>query len=155
MIRMIAACSNNGVIGLNNSIPFRYSEDMKHFRESTKNSIVIMGRKTFESLDNKPLPNRRNVVISSKKINNIETYSSLAEAINILEKKENIWLIGGAMIYEEGMRFAEQIVLTIVPDFIFNKESVKFPWINPLNFNIKSNVALGNGKLKLITYQKI
>jgi dihydrofolate reductase len=65
MLRLISIISSNGVIGVNNKLPFSYQTDMNYFRRMTLNKTVIMGRNTFESLG-KPLPKRRNIVISSK-----------------------------------------------------------------------------------------
>ena len=155
MIRMIAACSSNGVIGLNNSIPFHYPEDLKHFKQSTQNSVVIMGRKTFESLNNKCLPNRRNIIITSQNIDSLETYSSLQEAIKSIDVLGDIWLIGGAKIYEEGMKLAEEIILTITTDYINEDGVVKFPWINPLKFKVTETKKLGSHGLIIVTYQKL
>lgn len=150
MINMISICSSNAVIGLDNRLPFSYPEDMKYFRKMTYGCSVIMGRKTYESLGS-PLKNRRNIVVSSQRIDNIETYKTLSEAIEacsepiplvgIMEEikisKKPIWLIGGASIYEEGMRLVNEIHLTIAKnEFIENKNAVKFPWINPLRFEL-------------------
>lgn len=144
MIGIIAAVSANGVIGVDNKLPFDYPQDMKHFRTTTAGATVIMGRKTWESIG-RLLPKRRNIVISRNKINfeGLETFNSLATAIAncsssvpIAPPSEppRIWLIGGASIYEEGMEFADQIVLTLTPDIIKADNAIKFPWINPSRF---------------------
>lgn len=156
MIKIIAAVSSNGIMGLSNtnSIPFHYSEDLKFFKEQTINSTIIMGRKTFQSL-NKPLPKRRNVVITSQSISNIETYISLDLAINKLNSSD-IWLIGGESIYHHGMKFAQEIKLTITPDIIDSKDAIKFPWINPLQFQIRSISKFeNNSPLQLVTYARL
>jgi len=152
MIKIIAAVSSNGVIGVNNSLPFHYPEDLKHFRESTLNSVIIMGRNTFESIGSKPLPKRRNIVISKSKLS-VECYTSLNEALSQI-KEDNIWLIGGASIYQEGMSVADEIVLTITPDTIYSDNCVRFPWINPLLFKIKEIRQLSDNGLKVVTYSK-
>ena len=134
MIKIIAAVSQNGIIGKKNELPFDYSENLKHFKNKTTGSVIIMGRKTFDGIK-KPLPNRKNVVITSKQISNysfdeVEIYSSLKDAIN---KYPSSWLIGGRRIYEEGMMYANSIHLTLTPDIIngHDDELVRFPWINP------------------------
>jgi len=132
MINLIAAVSINGVIGSENKIPWHYPQDLKYFKEVTQNTTIIMGRNTFNSIG-KPLPNRRNIVITSQKINGIETYNSVQEALNNI-KDLNIWFIGGAKIYAEALKYVESIVLTLVPDFIEEKNIIKFPFINPLLF---------------------
>ena len=161
MIGMIAAVSSNGVIGIDGKLPFNYPEDMKHFRNTTSGSTVIMGRKTFESIG-KPLPKRRNIVLSktNSKIDGVEIVNDFKDAIDLASQNINpIWLIGGAHIYEMGMDYAETIVLTITQDIISNKNSVKFPWVNPSKFELKTIKPLlsdNNGcKLLLATYNKL
>jgi dihydrofolate reductase len=155
MIRMIAACSSNGVIGANNSIPFHYSEDLKHFKKSTQNSTVIMGRKTFESMGSKILPNRRNIVITTSSDIKVENYTSLNQALEATHEEDNIWLIGGASIYQAGMQIADEIVLTITPDVILQESCIKFPWINPLTFAVKETKILGDNGLIIVTYCRL
>lgn len=143
MIKMIAACSMNAVIGKNNSIPWNYPEDMKRFREMTAGSTIIMGRKTWESIG-RPLPKRRNIVISSQAIDNpnIECFSSLIQALEHTKENENIWIIGGATLYKQGMNVADEIDLTIIPEIIDEKEAVFFPWINPLQFILEAEPSI-------------
>ena len=173
MIGMIAIVTKNGVIGVDNKLPVDYPEDMKHFRKTTKGSIVIMGRKTFEDIG-KPLPNRRNIVISSKAIDvpGIEVYSSVKEAMIIasampgvayfnkwgvqVDSSTPIWFMGGASIYEAGMDYAEKILLTLAPEVELNPAAVKFPWINPQRFQLKDISPLTtDSKLSIATYTKI
>lgn len=161
MIRIISAMSSNGIIGVNGGLVVKSEVDMKHFRKSTIDATIIMGRKTFESMGSKPLPKRRNVVISSNKIDNpkVETFSSLQEAISAVFVPEpmlfacdsfgmpmmpvvdvnNIWLIGGAGIYEEGMKYVDEIHLTVSDkEVTITKEDnfVRFPVINPVHFKL-------------------
>lgn len=179
MIGIIAAVSSNGVIGIENSLPFNYPEDFKHFKKTTINSSILMGRKTFESIG-QPLPKRRNIVISKtlSNIDGIEIADSLESAIAIcawsvnqkLAKSvqgiipeqdsipsENVWLIGGASIYEEGMRFADKIILTLTPDVELRWPAVRFPWINPKNFELKKIEPMENSinNLFIATYDRI
>lgn len=160
MIGMIAAVTQNGVIGVENKLPFDYPADMKHFRTTTANSIVIMGRKTFEGIG-KPLPKRRNIIITRDKnlpFIDIEIASSVKEAIDMTSRTtKDIWFIGGAAIYEAGMEFADKIVLTITPDIELRTPAVKFPWINSLKFKVaeKRQLVPGQDDLSLITYEKI
>lgn len=174
MIGIIAAVSRNGVIGVENKIPWDYPEDMKHFRKTTANSTVIMGRRTFESIG-RPLPKRRNIVISRTKVEveGIETFSSLESIIGFQKAMEgfnaathiatgpqpasqDIWLIGGASIYEEGMQYADEIHLTLTPDVITAANAVKFPWISPQQFAVRELRPLeDNSKLMLALYSRI
>ena len=164
MISMIAAVSSDGVMGVDGDLPFDYKEDMRHFRLSTAGSTVIMGRKTFESIK-RPLPKRRNVVVSSNfKHDGVEVCSSLEDALNLTSSDLSVWLIGGHSIYKEGMKYAERIMLTITPDMFDDRSKtyVEFPWINPDIFKINSvdnfssfmQDEFPNSKLKLVEYIK-
>jgi len=181
MIGLIAAVSQNGVIGIDDEsgkgkLPWNYPADMKYFRTTTANSIIIFGRKTFESIG-KPLPKRRNLVISSSKIDitGVETFPTVSDAMSQLKKDEewaintfeapdmdmlvvhqNIWFAGGARIYEEGMNYADEIHLTLTPDVINDPSAVKFPFINPRLFGIKEQKQLipGENNLQLCIFQR-
>jgi dihydrofolate reductase len=146
MIGIIAACTINGVIGINKNgtwtLPFHYPDDMRHFKELTSGNVVIMGRNTYESIG-KPLPNRENIVISSLDLNNkkIKQFKSIKDALLnekliLREHSVDIWFIGGARIYQEAMLYADEIHLTITPDIINDESSIMFPWINPIMFEL-------------------
>ena len=137
MIKIIAAVSENMVIGKDNKIPWYYPQDLKHFRETTEHHTIIMGRCTFESIG-KPLPRRRNIVVSSKIIPGVECFSNLSSAINSCSSFGDVWLIGGKSIYQEGMRYAEQIHLTRIPIFVEEIGAVKFPDMDPKFRKIKT-----------------
>jgi dihydrofolate reductase len=169
MINMIASVSQNGYIGVDGKLPWKIPEDMKLFAHKTKNSTVIMGRKTFESIGNRPLPNRRNIVISRLAyglgvINDegIEVFGSVADALDSCNDGKDVWIVGGERIYEVGMEFTDEIHLTIVPQWIettLGQESARFPWINPLEFSLKNTLLLSPEKpeLKAIVaiYEKV
>lgn len=155
MIKIIAACSKNGIIGIkddNYRLPFYYPEDLKHFKKLTLNSSIIMGKNTFESLGNKPLKNRTNIIITKSKINNIITFSSLKECLDIYSDS---WLIGGSGIYYEGLNYCSEIHLTITPDYIEHNNVIKFPWINPLIFDIAQKSKINDSNLDYIIFKKI
>ncbi len=142
---MIACVSRNGIIGKNGKLALSYPEDMKHFRTTTKDCAVIMGRKTFEEIG-RPLPKRQNFVVSTKlqPVEGIEIVASLTDAITKADSNKDIWICGGASLYEEGMNYADKIVLTIAPDILAESgaEYIKFPWINPWMFKLKNIVQL-------------
>jgi dihydrofolate reductase len=106
MIALIVAQSNNRVIGKSNDLPWYLPADLKHFKEVTTGHTVIMGRKTYESIYNRlkgPLPNRRNIVISRglKQIpEGFELYDSLESAIMAAKSDSEVYIIGGATIYD-------------------------------------------------------
>ncbi len=124
---IIAAVSREGVIGLDNKIPWHYPADMKRFKRLTLGTTVLMGRHTFDSIG-KPLPGRRNLVITSRDLPGVECFRSLTEALVATEG--DAWFIGGARIFAEAMVFANLIDLTYVPDHITDPAAVRFPPID-------------------------
>jgi dihydrofolate reductase len=101
-LNLIVAFDPNKIIGSDNSLPWRIKEDLKLFKELTENNIVIMGRNTYESIG-KPLPNRINIVITSRNIPGVYTFSSIEGAINYCNKinlDKKIFIIGGRRIYD-------------------------------------------------------
>ena len=105
---IVAADLNNG-IGLNNTLPWYNSEDLKWFSKTTKgnnnNNAIIMGRNTWNSLPKKPLPKRDNLRLTTTEVLNGENYKSFKDEDTLLEycmkeKFEDIWIIGGGKIYE-------------------------------------------------------
>ncbi|KAF0223840.1 MAG: dihydrofolate reductase [bacterium] len=129
-ISIIAAMSSNYVIGINNTLPWKLSEDLKHFKELTLGKSLIMGRKTFDSIG-RPLPGREIIVVTRQ-----ENYSqigvkvaySLKEAIKIAQQEE-VFIAGGAQIYQQSLDLADTFYLTLIEkDFIGD---VYFPkWNN-------------------------
>jgi dihydrofolate reductase len=115
MISLIAAIGKNNELGKGNTLLWGMPADMKHFRETTALHAVIMGRKTFESIG-KPLPNRRNVVITrdvNYKRDGIEVVHSLAAALDLFsDSKEEIFIIGGAELYKQTMEIADKLYIT-------------------------------------------
>lgn len=162
MISMIAAVSPNGVMGLSkeNKLPWDYKADMKFFRTMTANSSIIMGRKTFQSIG-KLLPKRQNIIISTTMnqgdVEGAFIYDNMFKAIGGATC-DDIWIIGGASVYQAGMQFAERILLTLVPDSLNdpNVEYVNFPWINPLEFKLEEVKEMEEDKsLKVLEYLRI
>lgn len=157
MIRMIAAVSANGVIGQENKIPWNYPEDMKFFRKMTAESAVIMGRKTWESIG-RLLPKRRNIVISRSRVDvdGLETFLSISAAVeSAATTHDNVWLIGGSSIYNDGMQYADEIFLTLIPEVVSGDGLILFPWINPAKFEVKEYLPLEGSELKVARYLRV
>ncbi len=120
-ISHVVALSNNNVIGIDNDLPWSLKSDLAHFKEYTSNKIIIMGRKTFESIG-RPLPNRINYVVSTtiKNIDGVKIFSSTKEAIHEAYKecaciqKDEIVIIGGGYLFRETMRNINKLILTRV-----------------------------------------
>lgn len=115
-IIIIAAVSENHVIGINNTIPWDLPEDLKRFKKLTSNHTVIMGRKTYESIG-RPLPNRHNIVLSNTlKTNEVKVSKNLKEALDSVPYTETkVFIIGGEKVYEEALNIADTMYLTVVP----------------------------------------
>ena len=114
MIHLIAAVARNGVIGFRGQIPWQLPEDLRHFQALTMGHTVIMGRRTYESIGN-PLPGRQNLVVSAKLQpgEGYQVVGSLQEGLALATGKE-IFVIGGARLYEEALPLAERLDLTLV-----------------------------------------
>lgn len=120
-IHLIFARAANGVIGIDNTIPWHIPEDMAHFKQQTAGAPVIMGRKTWDSLPPRfrPLPGRRNIVITRQadwQAEGAHRAGSLQEALSLCESPDaqTAWVIGGAQIYAEAEPLAQRAVVTEV-----------------------------------------
>ena len=122
IISHLVALSNNFVIGVNNELPWKLKKDLQHFSAYTQNKAIVMGRKTFESIG-RPLPNRKNIVISSwlEPQEGLEVVSNLNQAIEVASQwnkdnstEEEIVLIGGGYVFEESKNIVNKLVLTRV-----------------------------------------
>lgn len=114
---LIAALTNNRVIGKNGAVPWDLPQDMERFKKLTLRHAVLMGRRTYETLS-APLLDRRNVVISSRPIEGVETYSTIADALRVLETEKDVYVIGGGQIFAELLDSAAALRLTIVDQYI-------------------------------------
>lgn len=112
-LAIIAAVGRNRVIGNKGKLPWHIPEDLKRFKFLTTGHAILMGRKTFESLG-RPLKNRRNVVITSRQIPGIETYSSIPLALKALSSEEIVFVIGGGQVFSQILENADTLYLTIV-----------------------------------------
>ena len=131
LITIIAAADENNVIGKENKLIWHLSDDLKHFKNLTKDHHVIMGRKTFESMP-KALPNRTNIVITRNSdyvADNITVVSSLNEALEKSKNDKQPFIIGGGEIYKLAMEIADRIELTRV-HHEFDGDTY-FPQIDP------------------------
>ncbi|MBM3256752.1 MAG: dihydrofolate reductase [Candidatus Liptonbacteria bacterium] len=127
MISLIAAMDKNFGIGHTNALPWPHiPADMKHFRETTKGKTVVMGRKTFESIG-RPLPNRRNIIITRDanfRAEGCEIFHSTEEILPLAQTEE-VFVIGGGVIFKELLPHADKLYLTFI-DGEFPGD-VKFP----------------------------
>jgi len=116
-VAMIAAMAKNRVIGLDNDMPWHLPDDLKFFKATTTGKPVIMGRKTFESIGSKPLPNRPNYVISRQKefsADGVSVFSSVEQALEALHKHEEVIIMGGGQLYKKMLPKADKLYLTLI-----------------------------------------
>lgn len=116
MVSIIVAIAQNGTIGDKNALLWHIKEDMRFFRTTTSGHAVIMGRKTFESIGSKPLPKRKNIVITRQDVEfaGALTAHSLEEAIAMASGDEEIFIMGGAQIYAQALKCADRMYITRV-----------------------------------------
>lgn len=116
-ISMIAAMAKNNVIGRDNDMPWHLPDDLKFFKSKTVGKPVIMGRKTFESIGSRPLPNRPNLVVSRNTelvCKGATVFSSVDEALASLVNVEEVIIMGGGQLYEEMLPRADRLYLTLI-----------------------------------------
>ena len=162
-ITLIAAMEINGGIGYQGKLPWHYPEDLAHFKEYTDGKVVVMGRKTWDSLPIKPLPNRKNWVLSKNWVikwafthseENFDMYrvsiDSTLELMRDLEIDELV-IIGGASIYEQFLPHATHMVLTSINEHY--QCDTFFPHINPNEWDITASKQL-NDQVGVVYWQR-
>ena len=121
-ISIIAAVADNYAIGKSNNLPWHLPADLKHFRQLTTGHAVVMGKRTFESLPKGPLPNRKNIVLTSVMSEGVsEGYfeaDSLEDAIFLCEHEEQVFIMGGATVYKQSIDKVDYMYITWVHDKI-------------------------------------
>ncbi len=147
----VVAMAKNRVIGKDNKLPWHFSSDLKHFKQLTTGSTVIMGRKTFESIG-KPLPNRENIVLSTTPRKNspgLQFAASLEEALKNVRTFQ-AYIIGGENLYRQTMDKVDGIYLTNIEG---DYEGDAFYPEMPSYFKEKSKTLLQeNPKIEMIFY---
>lgn len=132
VINLIACIDPRGGIGYRNHLLFHIKKDMERFRLITTGHTIIMGRKTYDSLPNGALPNRRNIVITHQDIHldGCEVCHTMEEALQICQEEEEVFIIGGSSIYAQTIEKAHRLYLTIV-DKTIEKVDIMFPPFDP------------------------
>lgn len=116
IVSMVVAIAENNEIGKDNHLLWYLPKDLKHFKTITSGHTVIMGRKTFDSVG-KPLPNRRNIVITRNRelsIDGVEVVNDLSSALQLCAEEHEVFIVGGAEIYKQAMPHTDRIYLTVV-----------------------------------------
>lgn len=153
-INAIVAIDKFGCIGYNNDLIFKSKKDMKLFKQYTSNQIVVMGSKTYSSMDSKPLPNRVNIVLSRRLVDdNVLVYSDVSKMLDdmiLSYPDKQIWVIGGSEIYK---LFMEKGLIDNFFITKFNHVSQKcdthFPMELLSNYELKSNIEEVDGDLEM------
>ncbi|HBX55554.1 dihydrofolate reductase [Pseudomonas sp. UBA2684] len=143
---LIAALAQNRVIGRDNQLPWHLPADLKHFKALTLGKPIIMGRKTWDSLG-RPLPGRLNLVVSRQpglQLDGAEVFASLDAALERAnawaraEDAEELMLIGGAQLYEQGLAQADRLYLTRVE--LSPEGDAWFPEVNAADWRLASSI---------------
>lgn len=156
----IVAAAENDVIGVNNALPWNIPEDTQFFKDKTKGHIIIMGRKTYDSMG-KALPGRLNIVITRQKdlkLKDAKVVPSLTEAIayaktQLTNWKDEVFIIGGGEIYKESMAIVNLVYLTrIHQDY---PGEAKYPKIERSQFTeIERRERKGQPNYTFLVYRK-
>ena len=116
-VTLVVGVAANGVIGRDGGLPWRLSTDLKRFKETTMGKPIVMGRKTWEGLPKRPLPGRRNIVITRDADYSAvegEVAFSLGEALDLVGHEPEVCIIGGGQIFDEAMPIADRLDVTHV-----------------------------------------
>lgn len=142
-ISLVVGMANDNVIGINNTLPWHIPADLQHFKAVTLGKPIIMGRKTWESLPFKPLPKRRNLVVS-RQVDYIasgtastEGYQTLEAALAACANEAEVCVIGGAQIYAQAMPLATDLQVTLI-DLDIEGDAF-FPSIDPALWQVVSS----------------
>ncbi len=135
MVSIIVAIASNYAIGKNNDLLWHISEDLKFFKRTTSGHPVVMGYNTYLSIGARPLPKRRNIVVSSSREegerDGVEYFKSLEAALaSAAEGGEEVFVMGGGMLYRSALPFAEKLYITEVETVIEDADTF-FPTIDP------------------------
>ena len=156
-LTLIVATDNAGGIGIRNTLPWKLPEDLAHFKRTTTGHPILMGRKTFESIG-RPLPNRRNIVISRNpdwQHEGVETVASLQAALDLTDAAE-VFVIGGAEIYRLALPLADRLIVTEISQR-FDCDAF-FPAIDPAHWietARDTHQSISNGfDFAFVTYQR-
>jgi len=137
MITIIVATDRNNGIGYNNNLLAHLPGDLKRFREITMGHCLIMGKKTWESLPNKPLPGRQNIVLTDNELDCFEcaeTARSMDQALSLCKPGREVFIIGGGSVYRQFLPLADRLMVThIHAEF---RADTFFPEIRPVEWYV-------------------
>ncbi len=139
MTSLIVAIDENNAIGKAGDMLCHLPNDLRYFKEKTSGHTVIMGKKTLLSLPKRPLPNRRNIVLTSQPedIAGVEWAISIEEAMKIVQGEEEVFVMGGGMVYKQFMTLADKLYITHI-HHAFEEADTYFPLISPDEWQLVS-----------------
>ena len=117
-LSIISAMDENRLIGRDNALPWHLPADLAFFKKTTLNKPILMGRKTYESIG-RPLPGRRNIIISRDEhyqVDGCDSANSIAQALEMVKNQPEAMLIGGASLYQQTLEIAEKLYITFIHD---------------------------------------
>ncbi len=156
MISLIVAIAKNNVIGKGNQLPWHYKEDMEYFKAITTNNTVIMGEMTFKSIIsylNKPLPNRKNVIatLTDYRYTGVETTNDIITYLKNFPKEEEIFIIGGKIIYDLTLDLADRLYITHI-----NKEYDGNVFFKEIDYRLYKKISEKvSGEITFAIYERI
>ena len=143
-ISLIVAVAEDRAIGDKGNLLWHLSSDLKRFKAITTGHAIIMGRKTYDSLPNGALPNRRNIVISRqlKSLKDAEVYSDIDEALKAASDEDTVYIIGGGEIYNKTFPRADELHITLVHKS-YPEADTRFPEWKLTDWNILKQERIG------------
>ncbi|MCH8494184.1 MAG: dihydrofolate reductase [Balneolales bacterium] len=113
-LALIAAHDENLVIGNEGRLPWNIPEDLKHFKKTTMGFPILMGRGVFDEIGRKPLPGRKNIVLTSQNFDNVPCFSTIEDALKSLQNEKRVFVIGGGQIYTAMIHLCDYMYITEV-----------------------------------------
>lgn len=140
-MKIIVAIAENNAIGKAGDLLCHLPNDLKHFKELTTGATVVMGKKTFLSLPRRPLPNRRNIVLTRDTAftyDQTEVAHSIEELQGMIQTDEQVFIIGGGEVYKQFMPYVDELQITHI-HHTWDDADTFFPQIDPVEWQCVSN----------------
>ena len=146
MLKIVVAIGKNREIGKNNSLLWHIPEDLKHFKNLTLNSKIIMGKNTYYSIG-RPLPNRENIVLSEENIENVKVYNNLDEC---LRENQDAYIIGGQSVYEQTIKYVDELHIS----YIYKEDKEADAFFPEFEADFKLKYVENKGSFEYRIYEK-
>lgn len=155
MINLIVAIGKNNLIGIDNTLPWHYKEDLQYFKQTTLNKTVVMGENTFYSIvgrNNKLLPNRKMVVATFNKEFHYDGVEVVNDLVTYLTStNDDVFIIGGSQIYKASLKYVDRLYITHI-----NKEYEGNVYFPEIDYNQYKKISQkDSGDLSFCIYERI